>query len=74
MDVDLGQRIATWRKAKKLTQQDLAEVCDISVAAVSYWESGDTAPSQKHLNQIVELFDVSMERFYGSLPKLAKAS
>lgn len=72
--MQLGERIKTWRKARELTQQDLAEKCGITVSAVSLWESGDSAPSQKHLVEIVDLFGISMERFYGRMPKIAKAS
>jgi transcriptional regulator with XRE-family HTH domain len=70
--VELGERIKLWRKARGLTQQDLAETCDITVSAVSLWESGGGI-SQKHLALVVDLFGVSMERFYGRVPKARAA-
>ena len=67
--MNLGVRIKSWRKARGLTQQDLAQVCNITCGAVSLWESGLAAPSQRHLGEIVGLFGISMERFYGRVPK-----
>lgn len=72
--MELGERIKLWRKARGLTQQDLADACEITVSAVSLWESGGSTPSQRHLTQIVDLFGVSMERFYGRAPKVRAAS
>lgn len=70
--VSLGERIETWRKAKKLTQEDLANAIDVTPSAISLWESDKTAPSQKHLEIIVnDEFGLTMERFYGPLPKVA---
>jgi len=69
--VNLGRRIFSWRKSLDLTQQDLADACGITVSAVSLWESGETQPSQKHLQSIVKLFGLTMERFYGRAPKRA---
>lgn len=72
--MDLGTRIAAWRKFKGLTQQQVAKACGVSVSAVSYWESNETSPSQDHLAEFVELLGISMERFYGRVPRSAKAS
>lgn len=72
--MDLGVRIATWRSHKKLTQQALADAADVTVSAVSYWESGDTSPSQDHLEAVVKALGLTMERFYGRVPGSARAS
>ena len=66
--MDLGTRIAQWRRARGLTQRDLANAVGVSVSAVSYWESNTHPPSQKHLDAIVRALGLTMERFYGRIP------
>lgn len=67
--MDLSIRMASWRSAKKLTQQQVATACRVTVSAVSLWESGGARPSQQHLEAFVELLGVGMARFYGRVPK-----
>lgn len=52
-----GQRIAAFRKRYGLTQKRLAELLGVSVALVSFWETGRSAPSRKiwaHLERAEE--------------------
>ena len=37
-----GDKLQNLRKAKGLSQEDLAEKCDVSRQAVSKWETGDS--------------------------------
>ena len=72
-NVHLGCRIKTWRTAKGLTQRQLAKKIGISTTAVHYWEREDglrTSPKERHLTAAVAAFGISMERFYGRLPKV----
>lgn len=71
--MDLGARIAAWRKHFGLPQRDLAVAAGVTVSAVSYWESGKTTPTQANLAAIVEAFGLTMERFYGRVPKARAA-
>ena len=76
-EVNLGERIAAWRRARGLTQRALAEAIGVTPAAVYQWEgTGDsrTSPSQSNLEAVVEALGLTIERFYGRLPKEAKAS
>ena len=43
-----GERLAFARKAKGLTQRDVADVIGISVQAVSQWENGASEPSRQN--------------------------
>lgn len=70
--MDLSIRMASWRKARGLKQNAVANACKVSVSAVSLWESGGARPSQQHLEAFVELLGIGMARFYGRVPK-AKA-
>lgn len=55
----IGQRIKQARLAKNLTQEDLAEKVDISVAFLSRVERGNSHINLKRLNQLCALLDVS---------------
>jgi transcriptional regulator with XRE-family HTH domain len=77
--MDLGERIALWRKHKGLTQQQLAEAVGVTVGAVYQWEGcGDdrkhhTAPSVANLEKLVAALGLTMGRFYGRLPRERRA-
>lgn len=55
----IGQRIKQARLAKNMTQEDLAEQVDISVAFLSRVERGNSRINLKRLNQLCNLLDVS---------------
>lgn len=44
MKLKIGENIKRLRKQKGLTQEQLAELLNVSCAAVSKWESCDTYP------------------------------
>ena len=44
--------IHEYRLKRKLTQEELAELLDVSNVTVSKWESGHTQPSKRHLNKL----------------------
>ena len=71
--MELSERIAGWRKWKGLTQTALAGELDLTPSAITMWESGAATPSVKHLGMFVDAIGISMERFYGRVPK-AKAA
>jgi transcriptional regulator with XRE-family HTH domain len=71
--MELGERIAAWRKAKGLTQREVAETVGVTPAAIYQWEDGTTKPGLSHLENFVQLLGITMERFYGRVPK-AKAA
>lgn len=54
----LGVRIRTLRKAAGLTQEQLAEVADVSVNFIGYVERGQRTPSIKTLEQITQALNV----------------
>ena len=41
MEIRIGENIKRLRKAKNVTQEQIAEVLGISVTAVSKWERGE---------------------------------
>jgi len=67
--MELSERIRAWRKARSLSQKDLARRVDVSDAAVSMWETGETEPTQDNLRSVVDAFGLTMASFYGRIPK-----
>lgn len=69
--MDDGARITAWREHLGLSQKELAAALDVVPATVCMWESSDydVAPSRKNLKQLLEVFKITRNRFYGPLPK-----
>lgn len=55
----IGRRIKEARIAQKMTQEDLADKLDISIAFLSRVETGKTQVNLKRLTQISEILKVS---------------
>lgn len=62
----IGQRIAELRKAKNLTQMNLADELGISFQAVSNWERGETMPDIGKLPEIADILDCSIDQLLGN--------
>jgi len=56
----LGQRIAALRRAKALTQEQLAELVDCSVEFISLVERGVNAPSVVGLEKFAKSLEVEI--------------
>lgn len=55
----IGQRIKRARQNKHLTQEDLAEKLDVSVAFLSRIERGSSHINLKRLNQICDILNIT---------------
>ncbi len=60
----LGQRIAALRRAKKLTQEQLAEAVGCSVEFVSLVERGVNAPSVAGLEKFAKVLKVEVKELF----------
>ncbi len=60
----LGLRIKEFRKARNMTQEQLAERIGIGMANISYIENGKFAPSADTLSKISDIFDVEPYELY----------
>ena len=60
----LGQRIASLRKAQKLTQEQLAEALDCSVEFISLVERGVNAPSVAGLEKFAKVLKVEVKELF----------
>jgi transcriptional regulator with XRE-family HTH domain len=60
----LGQRIAALRKARKLTQEQLAEAVGCSVEFISLVERGVNAPSVAGLEKFARVLKVEVRELF----------
>lgn len=76
--MSVGDRIAAWRKHRGLSPQELAKAIGVTASAVYQWEGtgeSQTTPSIQNLEALAKALGISMERFFGRVPKLqAQAS
>jgi transcriptional regulator with XRE-family HTH domain len=60
----LGQRIASLRKGRKLTQEHLAEAVGCSVEFISLIERGVNAPSVSGLEKFAKILKVEVRELF----------
>lgn len=59
----IGDKIATARKKKNLSQADIAEEIPISPQAVGKWERGESLPDIMTLSRLAEILEVDLNYF-----------
>ena len=57
--MDLGERLFELRKAKKLTQDDVAEKLNVTRQTVSKWETNKSTPDFDKIVPLCELYEIS---------------
>ena len=65
MRLTLSDNIRSCRKTMGFTQEQLAEAMNVTVGAVSKWESGSTTPELSVLLELAALFEVSVDALLG---------
>lgn len=53
MDASLGSRIKFYRELRGLSQEGLANRCDVSTTAVSHWETSKSRPTRTNIEKLV---------------------
>lgn len=56
-----AEKLVTYRKEVNMTQEMLAEKCNVTRQAVAKWEKGDSLPDVYLIARIASLFGVSIE-------------
>ncbi len=64
MSQRLGLRIKALRRLKRVTQQELADMIEISVTLLSHIERGRRIPSPQQLEKIARQLDVPGEELF----------
>ena len=57
-------QISKFRKNKKLSQSELAELMNVSQNTISQWEIGIRSPSIKSAIKLAEILDTTVEELY----------
>lgn len=65
MKILIGENIKRLRKSKNITQEELAEVFNITPAAVCKWETMETYPDITLLFPLAHYFNVSIDELMG---------
>jgi transcriptional regulator with XRE-family HTH domain len=60
----LGQKIATLRRATKLTQAQFAEKCGYSIEFISLVERGINAPSVQGCDRIARVLRIPLKELF----------
>ena len=63
--MDFGKRLRLLRESAGLAQGDVAEKLEVSRPAVSSWESGKVRPRLNKLQQLADLFGVTVSDLMG---------
>lgn len=61
----LPERLAAYRRAANLTQEQAAELLGVSRQAVSRWESGQARPATERLMRLCQLYGCPPESLFG---------
>ena len=59
--ITFGEKLKNYRKARKFTQDELAEKIGVSGQAVSKWEKGECLPDVYNLKLLARLYRVSVD-------------
>lgn len=59
--MNLGENIKKLRKDKNLSQEQLAEMINVSRQAISKWESNKACPDMENLILLREIFNVTLD-------------
>jgi len=70
--INIARAILNGRRAKKVTQEELAQFLGVSKASVSKWETGQSYPDITLLPQIAAYFNISVDELLGYEPWMTK--
>ena len=59
--MSVGERISELRNEKKLSQNQLAKLMDVSRQAVSKWETGQSVPDSLNLIKLADILETDIE-------------
>ena len=65
MELKLSENIRNLRKQRKLTQEQLAEILDVTTGSVHKWETGSSIPELRLILEMAVFFDCSVDALLG---------
>lgn len=66
MNNTFGTRLAQFRKAQNLTQNEIADQLHVSYQAVSKWENDLTSPDIQTLKDLAVIFHITVDELIGN--------
>lgn len=63
-----GDRLKDLRKEKKVSQEELGKILNVSKMTISNWEANVTQPSVENINSISNYFGVTPNYLFGFIP------
>ncbi len=64
--MEIGNKIAEFRKKENLSQEQLAEKIDVTRQTISKWELGETNPNIEQAKKLAKVFKVSLDELTGN--------
>ncbi|MGG2105504.1 helix-turn-helix domain-containing protein [Lysinibacillus pakistanensis] len=61
----LGKRLKMLRTEKKITQEELGKVVNVTKVSISGYENGNRTPDTETLQKLADFFDVSTDYLLG---------
>lgn len=71
-ELNISKTLISKRKAKGITQDDLASYIGVSKASVSKWETGQSYPDITFLPQLASYFNISVDELIDYQPQMIK--
>lgn len=65
--MNLGKNIQKNRRLLNLSQEELAEKCEVSRQAVTKWEMDESIPTIDKLIVLADIFDISLDELVGRI-------
>lgn len=65
MKLSVGENIKFLRKSKDITQEQLAEMLNVSCQSISRWELGVCYPDMELLPMLAEIFEITVDKLIG---------
>ena len=65
MAIYISEKLKQFRKARDLTQEQIADVFNVSPQSVSRWETGVTYPDMELLPSIASYFEITVDELLG---------
>lgn len=72
MNIEIANRLAELRRARGLSQEQLAEQLNISRQAVSKWERAESSPDTDNLIALARLYGTSLDELVALSPEAAQ--
>lgn len=70
----IGTNIKKYREIKRLSQEELAEILDVSQPVISSWESDKTNPNSAQLPRIAQALDIEIPELFKGVNSLKYVS